>query len=337
MDGSGITQSTADEKRLGGERVPEISIGMPVYNGERYISEAIESILNQSFPDFELIICDNKSTDSTRKICEYYAERDGRIRYVRHEENIGGPRNWNYVFSCAKAPYFKWAPANDTIHRDMLAKCKEALDSRPDVVVCFPRTILVDEIGKFLEYYAHDDALDLQSDSPCDRFLTLMTNVQLNNAQCGLIRTDILRKTGLEGIYERGDIGLMAELSLHGKFYRVAEYLSYRRMSASTFTTRLSKTDLAKFIEPGRKKKLEFSEWKFQLGILRSIFRSPIRLSQKIGLFLFRIKVMFWNKRTLLEESSSKLASTRVTRLRRAHAAGSSRSCKKVYENRSRT
>jgi glycosyltransferase involved in cell wall biosynthesis len=302
MDGTRIGQLTAGDRRLGGERGPEISIGMPVYNGERYISEAIESILNQSFPNFELIICDNSSTDSTREICEFYAERDGRIRYIRHEENIGGPRNWNYAFSCAKAPYFKWAPANDTIHLDMLAQCKEVLDGRPDVVVCFPRTILVDEKGKLLEYYAHDDALNLQSDSPFDRFLTLMTNIQLNNAQCGLLRTDILRKTGLEGIYERGDIGLMAELSLHGKFYCLAEYLSYRRMSANTFTTRLSQTDLAKFIEPGRKKKLDFSEWKFQLGILRSISRSPIRLSQKIRLFLLRIKVMFWNKRTLLEE-----------------------------------
>ena len=70
--------------------MPRVSIGLPIYNGERrFMSEAIESVLAQTFTDFELIICDNASTDRTPEICQQYARRDKRIKYYRNEKNIG--------------------------------------------------------------------------------------------------------------------------------------------------------------------------------------------------------------------------------------------------------
>ena len=81
---------------------PEISVGMPVYNGEKYLSQAIESILAQSFTEFELIISDNASTDRTMEICRDYTSKDSRIQYVRHDVNMGGPKNWNFVFTVAR-------------------------------------------------------------------------------------------------------------------------------------------------------------------------------------------------------------------------------------------
>ena len=92
---------------------PTLHIGMPVYNGAKWIQESIEYLLNQSFKDFELIIADNASTDGTETICRGIAERDPRVRYHRHTSNIGVFRNYNYVFKLATAPYFKWASCND--------------------------------------------------------------------------------------------------------------------------------------------------------------------------------------------------------------------------------
>src|SRR5688572_28337892 len=94
-------------------KAPLVSIGLPVYNGERFLSEALDSLLGQTLADFELIVSDNASTDRTAEICLAYAARDARVRYVRQQTNIGAIRNWNFVARQARGQYFKWASAND--------------------------------------------------------------------------------------------------------------------------------------------------------------------------------------------------------------------------------
>jgi len=93
--------------------VPAVSIGMPVYNGEKYIREALDSLLEQTFEDFELIISDNHSTDDTPNICKQYAARDFRIKYVRQDENIGALANFKFVLANSRAKYFMWAAFDD--------------------------------------------------------------------------------------------------------------------------------------------------------------------------------------------------------------------------------
>jgi glycosyltransferase involved in cell wall biosynthesis len=92
---------------------PLLSVGIPVFNGGGLLVEAIDSILGQTLADFELIIADNASTDETPTICAGYAARDSRIRVIRHRENIGAPRNWNFVARESRGRYFKWASASD--------------------------------------------------------------------------------------------------------------------------------------------------------------------------------------------------------------------------------
>ena len=88
-----------------------MSIGLPVYNGERYVREALEAVLSQTFSDFELVICDNASTDGTRKICQDVARNDSRVRYYRNAKNLGAARNFNRCFTLAHpSEYFKWMP-----------------------------------------------------------------------------------------------------------------------------------------------------------------------------------------------------------------------------------
>ena len=86
--------------------LPVVSIGLPVYNGEKALARVIDSVLNQTYADFELIISDNASSDSTEEICREYAERDRRIRYVRHSENYGAYWNIHYLVTVARGEYF---------------------------------------------------------------------------------------------------------------------------------------------------------------------------------------------------------------------------------------
>lgn len=129
---------------------PKVSIGLPVYNGARYIREALDSVLAQSFRDFELIISDNASTDETETICESYAKNDPRIRYVRQTENRGGAYNFQYVMEQATGKYFKWLAHDDRLEPDFLTEVIRYLDDHDDVVLCTTDVKCIDELGGVL-------------------------------------------------------------------------------------------------------------------------------------------------------------------------------------------
>ena len=92
-----------------------LTIGLPVYNGEKYIAESLDVLLGQSFADFELIISDNASTDGTGDICLRYDRQDSRVRYFRQPDNVGPGPNHNFVAEKARGELFKWA-ANDDLY-----------------------------------------------------------------------------------------------------------------------------------------------------------------------------------------------------------------------------
>lgn len=116
---------------------PKVSIGLPVYNGEKFIREALDSLLVQSFTDFELIISDNGSSDGTEAVCREYAARDARIRYVRWNEDRGGAANFAYVLDEARGEYFMWAAHDDRWHVDYIKFMSAVLDSDEDVGLVF--------------------------------------------------------------------------------------------------------------------------------------------------------------------------------------------------------
>src|SRR5262245_56159334 len=119
--------------------MPRVSVGLPVFNGKNYVRQSIESILAQTYEDFEFIISDNASTDSTADICREYAARDRRVRYVRQHVNCGLSRNANFVFEQSASEYFKWV-SHDDIHAPIfLQRCVEALDQNRSAVAACPR------------------------------------------------------------------------------------------------------------------------------------------------------------------------------------------------------
>src|SRR5215813_2219510 len=109
-------------------REPTVSIGLPVFNGEKYLPSAVSTLLEQDFENFELIVSDNASSDRTQDICQVFAARDRRIRYFRNEENIGLGANHNRTFALARARYFKWAAHDDEFPRAMLSRFVETLE-----------------------------------------------------------------------------------------------------------------------------------------------------------------------------------------------------------------
>jgi glycosyltransferase involved in cell wall biosynthesis len=134
----------AEKKYIQLENTPTVSIGMPVYNGERFIREALDSILEQTFTDFELIISDNASTDGTDAICCDYATRDSRIRYLRQNENKGALFNFEFVLNEARGSFFKWAAVDDLFGtKETLSNLVKSLGSQFQLAV--PDVTLVDE------------------------------------------------------------------------------------------------------------------------------------------------------------------------------------------------
>jgi glycosyltransferase involved in cell wall biosynthesis len=131
-----------------------ISIGMPVYNGEKYIREALDTLLGQSFTDFELIISDNASVDSTESICREYAESDARISYVRQQSNIGAVANFLYVINQAVGTYFMWAACDDRWSSDWLEKMHEAI-KEPGVGMAFGQVTHIDASGHTMQHPAN--------------------------------------------------------------------------------------------------------------------------------------------------------------------------------------
>src|SRR5207244_10480282 len=109
-------------------KMPRVSIGVPVYNGERYIAETLDSLLAQTFEDFELIISDNASHDRTEGICRAYAAKDSRIRYVRNSTNLGAARNYRLAVELSSGEYFRWANCDDLFAPTSLSRCVEVLD-----------------------------------------------------------------------------------------------------------------------------------------------------------------------------------------------------------------
>ena len=120
---------------------PAISIGVPVYNGAAHLAQALQSLLSQSFGDFEIIISDNGSTDSTPRIIAEFAARDPRIRAVRQAENIGGLPNFRFVLNAARAPLFMWAAYDDWHGENYLQALSRALAANPEKEMAVPRIV----------------------------------------------------------------------------------------------------------------------------------------------------------------------------------------------------
>jgi glycosyltransferase involved in cell wall biosynthesis len=214
---------------------PSVSIGLAAYNGERFIAATIESILAQTYTDFELIISDDASKDATEDICRRYAAADPRVRYHRNERNLGAAPNFNHVFHLAgPSRYFKWSAQDDLITPDYLERCVAALDADPGAVLCQSRIGVIDERGELIGPLP--SPLDRkESPDPAERFGCAVLRHHMALEILGVIRTDVLATTRLNGGYPRSDSALVAELALAGRFIEIPEPLFLSRDHPARF------------------------------------------------------------------------------------------------------
>lgn len=221
-----------------GNTVPQgaaVGLGMPVYNGARFIAATLDSILAQTFTDFELVICDNASTDDTEQIARRYAAADARIRYVRHPSNIGAHPNYNRCFELAGGKYFKWTPHDDVLAPDYLASCVQALEENPDAVLCQSQLDFIDAEGGPLGV-CRADLYAAQSPQTSERFAAAVLRAHNCYDMQGLFRRDALARTGRLASFHGSDRALVAEMTLLGPFVHVPRPLLKVRDHDSRYT-----------------------------------------------------------------------------------------------------
>ncbi|HEY7088362.1 MAG TPA: glycosyltransferase family A protein [Tepidisphaeraceae bacterium] len=212
-----------------------MSVCVPVRNGQRYLRACLDSILAQSFTDFELIICDNASTDATESICLAYAQRDPRIRYVRQPKNVGPAGNFNTGLELAKGEYFHWQAHDDLISPDYLARCVEVLDADPSAVLVYPRAMIIDDYADPIGPY--DFVVDASTPDVRARFRRLLQvrHRQHRNFEVfGLMRTAAARQVpGGHRPFAHGDRIFMVRLALYGRLVQIEPRLFLARAHAN--------------------------------------------------------------------------------------------------------
>lgn len=269
---------------------PRVSIGMPVFNGELYLEKALQSLLAQSYSDFELTISDNASVDRTGEICLDYANQDSRIRYYRNNVNVGFCQNQNRVYNLSRGKYFLLAHHDDVRAREYLQRTVCVMDSDPSVVVCYTQTQDIDAQGKSLPRI--DPVLHFESFQLRERFRDVIRMDHICEPDFGLTRMDVLRRTKLHGDYADSDRVLLAELALYGRFVKIPECLFYRRahplQSTAIAPDRRSRTV---WFNPKKTGKFLFPHFRQFVEYHRAINRVSVSMQDRIWC---RLEMLRW-------------------------------------------
>jgi glycosyltransferase involved in cell wall biosynthesis len=262
---------------------PRVSIGLPVFNGEDYLEEALESILAQTYTDFELIISDNGSTDRTQEICSVYEAKDRRVSTYRNEKNLGAARNFNRVFELSSGEYFKWAAYDDVLGPEFLSRCIAVLDQDPSIVLCHTKTGRIDEHSSLVGVYEEYQYLRIGSQKPHERFFDLIRLNHSCNIVFGVMRAGTLKMTSLIGHYPASDRVLLAQLGLIGRLYEIPEILFHRRDHPQT-TWRVwgDKPERVAWYDPAKGGRITLPYWRLCFEYFMSINRVPLRWSDRL-------------------------------------------------------
>jgi glycosyltransferase involved in cell wall biosynthesis len=275
--------------------MPKVAIGMPVWNGEKFVAEAIESILGQTYGDFELVISDNASTDATAEICRGYAKHDKRIRYFRQEKNIGAAPNHDEVFRLSAGRYFKWACHDDILAPEFIDECVRVLDRDEAVAVCCPTTVLINEDGSPVRYSVQLDGMvdiygnlwrvtknmQLTSADPAERFAAVLCNMDWCFEIYGLIRRSALERASIMPSYYGGDKVVLAELSLLGRYHLLEAPLLRRRCHPAQSSSPQTSRYRAMWIS-GRRMQLVPPQLRLVAAYLRAVLWAKLTPVQRL-------------------------------------------------------
>ena len=281
---------------------PRVSVGVPVYNGEKFLEEALISLMSQTYADLEILISDNASVDRTEDICRDFALTDRRIRYYRSTINRGAAWNFNRVRELSTGEYFKWSAHDDICAQQYLERGVEVLDREPLVVLCYGRTKIIDEYGKPVREYS--DGFHLCSGKPHQRFSDFFQAGGLTNAPHGLMRANVLKKVRKYGDFPSSDRILLAELALRGQFHEIPEYLFFRRDHVqSSGRANTTVKEYTAWLNPEAKGNVELLRWRWFLEYLRSIRNVELDWRERILCYGQMAKYFRWHWKEVCPEA----------------------------------
>ncbi|PBQ33955.1 glycosyl hydrolase [Sphingobacteriaceae bacterium] len=260
----------------------KVSICIPVYNGAKYISEAINSVLNQTFQDFEIIILDNKSTDNSVAVVKNYT--DPRIKLFQNESNLGMLGNWNKILTLATGEYIKLLPADDAIYPDCLKLQCEILDQdkKKEISLVSGRKNIVNAKGKIIFSRGFSKKrIRVSKTDAVNKNIRSGGNI-IGEPGVVLFRKELLEVTGVfdASIYYTMDLDLWFRMLLHGDLFVIPDNVCIFRVSNESESTKIinrQKTDQQNFIRK------VFSAPEYQLT----------KFNYRVGLFAVVLSTFF--------------------------------------------
>jgi len=287
-----------------------VSIGLPVYNGERFIERAIQSMVDQTLNDWELIITDNGSEDRTEEIASRFAAADDRISYTRNATNLGASKNFEIAFEKANGKYFAWLAYDDWFDARYLEECVKVLDRDESAAMCFAEMGVVDDTGEVFRTKSEPLGPGIRSNSPTRRLHALLWHLEDPTAPVfGLCRRHLLARTGLIRNANEPDRILMAELSMLGTIHQIPEVL-FLHYGPAGHTDR----DNWSWLNPKNRGKPRLATFRIGYHQMRAVLGSDAGIPSKTAMVADLIVA------TVVKRTQGKLKALRKRRLKRRRA-----------------
>ncbi len=266
--------------------MPLVSFGLPVYNGQNFVAEAIRCVLNQTLSDWELVICDNGSTDSTVAICRQLADQDSRIRVYQNARNMGVSFNYNEVLRRSRGKYFKWIAHDDLFAPQFIERCVRELENDESVVLACPRICYVDAHGRLLRRQTSElSVLGATAESRAKRLMVLAAQgMDFIWLAYGLIRREVLQESGALGLHAGDDQVLLFKIALRGRIKQIEEEMLFRREHPEASTVKRGSTvrERARFAYADDNRRLVLPWCRLLKEHLICVFHSPMPLWSRL-------------------------------------------------------
>lgn len=269
---------------------PLVTIGLPVYNGEKYVRRALDSLLAQDYEHFELIISDNASTDRTAEICREYVGKDRRIQYYRNASNMGAIWNFRRVLEMAQGEYFMWAAHDDQWEPAFMSSLARELETHPEAGVAMSAVERIQPDGTQYDIVRYENETDPANMKHLQIAVAIAARKPYHLFIYGLFRTDLLKKALDVPPVVAGDRLFMCQMAMATKFRYVDQILYIRQMSASSIRVRYANDELGKIWQNHH-----LGNWKKLLYIGPYLLSSKIiPVSRKLFILLIIYKFLFY-------------------------------------------
>lgn len=259
--------------------MPLVSVGVPVYNGEKYLEQALSSLVQQTHRDLEVIVSDNGSTDRTSEIALEYASSDARLRYHRQPSNLGAAGNYNFTLAQARGDYFMWNAHDDVRHVRFLETALQAFSEHQGASCVFSRSASIDTNGDLRHEMRRPDHL-IDKDV-AHRMRAALASRHPGLVIFGLIPRDLLVRTGQHGDYPGADRVLAVELALAGELVEIPEVMFFNRDHPDRYVRIKNRADSSARLQeawwdPRRADRMVFPAWSRLEGYLRAVRQAPL-------------------------------------------------------------